>query len=158
MLVPLSALAGVLAWPGLPLNQFTGQLENVYGFLGLTGVISFAIIGMLYKIVPFLVWFGTYSQHVGRSQVPALAELYSERWQIVGYAAFVCGLLTTSVGIVLSNATSVRVGCILLGMCLITLALNLANMLKHFFRPELKPLANIVPAPHACSKTLHFKY
>jgi len=143
MLAPLCALAGVLTWPGLPFNRLTGQLENLYGFLGLIGVVSFAILGMLYKIVPFLVWFGTYSRHVGRSRIPALADLYSEKWQIAGYLAFVCGLLIASVGIVLSNPTVVRAGCILIGINMATLAVNLALMLKHFFRPELKPLTSV---------------
>ena len=40
---------------GLPLNPVTGQLENLYGFLGLIGVVVFALAGMLYKIIPFLV-------------------------------------------------------------------------------------------------------
>ena len=57
LMLPLCILALVLSWPGLPLNTFTGQLENLYGFLGLIGVITFAIMGMLYKIIPFLVWF-----------------------------------------------------------------------------------------------------
>ncbi|HYT61459.1 MAG TPA: hypothetical protein VEL06_14880 [Haliangiales bacterium] len=51
LLLPLSALAVVLSWPGMPLNPFTGRLENLYGFPGLIGVVSFAIIGMLYKIL-----------------------------------------------------------------------------------------------------------
>ena len=36
------------SWPGLPLNTFAGQLESLYGFLGFIGVITLAIIGMLY--------------------------------------------------------------------------------------------------------------
>jgi len=142
LMIPLSALAGVLSWPGLPLTPFTGQLENLYGFLGLIGVISFAIIGMLYKIVPFLVWFGTYSRHVGRAQVPALADLYSEKLQTFGYFAFLSGLAITGVAIVLANALLVRVGCVFLAASLSTLALNVARMLKHFCHPELKPFAS----------------
>jgi len=141
LLVPLSALAAVLSWPGLPLTPFTGQLENLYGFLGIIGVISFAIIGMLYKIVPFLVWFGTYSRQVGRAQVPTLADLYSEKLQTIGYFAFLSGLATTGVAIGLANELLVRAGCIVLAASLLTLALNIARMLKHFFRPEIKPLA-----------------
>lgn len=156
LLIPVSALAGVLAWPGLPFNRFTGQLENLYGFLGLIGFISFAIIGMLYKIVPFLVWFGTYSRHVGRSRIPALADLYSEKCQIAGYLAFVSGLLVTSVGIVLSNPAVVRAGCILIGISMATLAVNLAMMLKHFFRPELKPLVSIAPRPQQVTSASKF--
>ena len=94
LLLPLSVLAVVLSWPGLPLNTFTGQLENLYGFLGLIGVITFAIMGMLYKIIPFLVWFGRYSRQIGRAQVPSLADLYSARLQaagLLGVAGRTCG-------------------------------------------------------------------
>ena len=85
LLAPLSVLALVLSWPGLPLTPLTGQLENVYGFLALLGVVSFAIIGMFYKIIPFLVWYGSYSRQIGLSKVPSLADLYSPRLQAVGY-------------------------------------------------------------------------
>ena len=96
LLAPLSVLAVVLSWPKLPLTAFTGQLENLYGFLGLVGVVSFAILGMLYKILPFLVWFGSYRKLIGRSKVPALAEMYSEPWQIAGYWLWMAVLVTTS--------------------------------------------------------------
>jgi hypothetical protein len=141
LFAPLSVLAVVLSWPGLPLNAFTGQLENLYGFLGLIGVVSFAIIGMLYKIIPFLVWFGTYSKQIGRAQVPALADLYSERLQIAGYFAFLSGLVLTSAAIVAANATAVRCGCAVLAASLLIFALNVAMMLRHFFHPQLTPLA-----------------
>ena len=52
------------------------------------GVVALAIIGMLYKIIPFLVWFGVYSKHIGRAQVPALADMYSPRLQMIGYWSF----------------------------------------------------------------------
>jgi hypothetical protein len=140
LLIPLSALAVILSWPGLPFNAFTGQLENLYGFLGLLGVVSLAIIGMLYKIIPFLVWFGTYSKHVGRAQVPALSELYSEKMQIAGWLLFLIGLAITGTAIALANQLFVRVGCIFLAASLLALGANIALMLKHFVRPELKPL------------------
>jgi hypothetical protein len=139
LLVPLSVLAVVLSWPGLPLNTFTGQLENLYGFLGLIGVITFAIMGMLYKIVPFLVWFGCYSRQIGRAQVPSLADLYCVHLQAWGYWAFLIGLVVMSAAIVLSNATGVRIGGGFLALGVATLALNVGKMLAHFFKPALKP-------------------
>ena len=150
LLLPLSVLAVVLSWPSLPLNAFTGQLENTYGFLGLIGVVSFAIIGMLYKIVPFLVWFGKYSRHIGRSQVPALADLYSARLQALGYWSYLGGLAVTCVSIVFSSEFGVRWGCTLLGLSIASLAINVARMLAHFFKPRLRPLefqASAVPKP-----------
>ena len=148
LLIPLSLLALVLSWPRLPLNVFTGQLENLYGFLGLIGFVSFAIVGMLHKIVPFLVWFGTYSRHVGRAQVPSLAELFSESLQRAAYWTWLAGLAIAGGGIVLQNNLAARAGAMALAASLILFAMNLAKILSHFFRPVLKPF----PSP-ALSRT-----
>ena len=146
LLGPLCVLAIVLSWPGLPLSAFTGQLENVYGLVGLIGFVSFAIFGMLYKIVPFLVWFGTYSKHIGRARVPALAEMYCARLQAVGYWAFLAGLSVTVIATLCANAGAIRWGCALLVFSVITLAANIGRILTHYFRPKLVPFA---------AKTLH---
>jgi hypothetical protein len=150
LLFPLSVLVVVLSWPGLPLNVFTGQLENVYGFLGLIGVVSLAIMGMLYKIIPFLVWFGRYSRQIGRAQVPSLADLYSARLQAVGYWTFLAGLAVTCVAAVFSSEAGVRIGCGSVTVGVITLALNVVIMLTHLFRPRTKPFTlqtSPVPKP-----------
>lgn len=140
LLAPVSVLAVALSWPGLPLTAQTGQLENLYGFLAFAGVISLAIIGMLYKIVPFLVWYGSYSRHIGLNKVPSLADLYSARLQVLGYWSFLAGLAIASSGIVLARAPAVRCGAALLGLSLVALWLNVAQMLRHLVRPELEPL------------------
>jgi len=140
LLLPLSVLAVVLSWPGLPQNAFTGQLENLYGFLGLIGVVTFAIIGMLYKIIPFLVWFGRYSRQIGRTKVPALADLYSARLQALGYWAWLTGLAVTGGAIVLSHETGIRIGCGFLALGVGTLGLNVGKMLSHYFKPRPFPL------------------
>jgi cbb3-type cytochrome oxidase subunit 1 len=142
LLLPVSILAIVLSWPALPLNPFTGQLENLYGFLGLLGFISFAIIGMLYKIVPFLVWFGRYSSHLGISKVPALAEMYSSRLQSTGYWTFLAGLTVTSPAILSSSESLVRIGCGLLALSIASFGINIALILSHFAKPRLPHLAS----------------
>lgn len=135
-----SLVAVVLSWPKLPLNVFTGQLENLYGFLGLLGFVSLAVMGMLYKIIPFLVWFGTYSCKVGLTQVPSLSELYSAGLQKLGFGLYVLGLAITSAGILAARELFVRVGALLLCFSLATLVLNVGFMLRHFVRPQFKPL------------------
>ncbi|HEV2391493.1 MAG TPA: cbb3-type cytochrome c oxidase subunit I [Verrucomicrobiae bacterium] len=134
LLLPLSVLAVVLSWPALPQNTFSGQLENLYGFLGLIGAVTLAITGMLYKIIPFLVWFGRYSRQIGRSKVPALADLYSARLQALGYWAWLTGLAVTGAAIVLSCETGIRIGCGFLALGVATLALNVGKMLSHYFK------------------------
>jgi len=143
LLVPLSLLSLILAWPRLPLNAFTGRLENLYGFLGFIGVITFAIVGMLYKIIPFLAWFGVYSRHVGRAKVPSLGDMYSARLQVFGYWSFLAGLAVTTVGIVIPNNTLVQLGCGCLALSAGMLAVNVVTMLSHFTRPQLTPIAAI---------------
>jgi hypothetical protein len=140
LFAPLAVLGIVLTWPGLPLTPFTGQLENVYGFLGLIGVVTLAIIGMLYKIIPFLVWFGRYSKHVGRARVPALADLYSARVQAAGYFLFLGGLAVTIAGSLWQKELLVRCGCGLLTLSAASLAWNVGIMLSHFFKPKVQPL------------------
>jgi hypothetical protein len=142
LIVPVAILGFVLSWPNLPMNAITGQLENLYGFLAIMGVISLAIIGMLYKIIPFLVWFKSYSRQVGRFQVPALAELYSAGCQAVGYWAYLTGLISTSIGIVCSSEPVIRLGCLALAFSLLTLMVNIGLMFKHLFSPTLKPLVS----------------
>jgi hypothetical protein len=140
LLVPLSALALVLSRPGLPLNQWTGRLENLYGFLALAGVISFAIVGMFYKIIPFLAWYGAYSKLIGRQKVPSLADLYSPRLQAVGYWLYVAGLVAATAAILLGNALAVTCACALLALSFVTLAINVAKILSHLVRPRTEPL------------------
>ena len=141
LLAPLSILALVLSWPGLPLTTLTGRLENVYGFLGLAGVVSFAIMGMCYKIIPFLVWYGSYSTQIGLRKVPSLADLYSPGLQAAGYWAYLAGLAATTIAILLGNAAAVTGACVLLALSLATLALNVAKILSHLVRPRIEPLA-----------------
>jgi hypothetical protein len=141
LLPPLAMLALALSWPGLlPLNPLTGQLENLYGFLGLMGVVSLAVMGMLYKIIPFLVWFGVYSKHVGRARIPSLADLYSPRLQMAGYWCLLAAIVVTGAGILRGSESIVRCGSILFAGGVVTLAWNVWNMLAHLVRPRVTPL------------------
>lgn len=135
----LSLLAVVLSWPGLPLNPFTGQLENLYGFLGLIGMVSFAIMGMLYKIIPFLVWFGVYSKHIGRAQVPSLADMYSPRLQVIGYWSFLAGLVAICAGILRGSESVVRFGSLLFTTSVVVHVINVGKILAHVARPRITP-------------------
>jgi len=136
----VSALGVALAWPRLPLTLLTTQLENVYGFLAFVGVVTFAVLGMLYKVVPFLVWYASYSKAIGRSKVPSLAELYSPALQAVGYSVFIAGLLLTSVAMALGHEPCVRTGCIVLFVSSVVLVTNMGKVLAHLIRPRFERL------------------
>jgi hypothetical protein len=140
LLVPLCLSGLVLSWPGLPLNALAGQLENAYGFLAFAGVISMAIIGMLYKIVPFLVWQTSYSKHIGRRKVPSLGELYSQRLQAWSFWAYTLGLAVTVSGILPGSAGLARAGAATLLASVLCLVINLVIILRHLVRPVTQAL------------------
>jgi hypothetical protein len=149
LIAPVAVLGVVLAWPSLPLTPLTGQLENVYGLLAILGIVSFAILGMLYKIVPFIVWYSRYSSEIGRNKVPSLADLYSARIQAWGYWTFVSGLAAASISAALGNASAVCWSCGLLAVSVGFFAANMGCILFHFVRPRIEPLPLKRPAVNA---------
>ncbi|HNQ74916.1 MAG TPA: hypothetical protein PKN95_15115 [Verrucomicrobiota bacterium] len=142
LLVPVGGLAVVLAWPALPPTQFYGMLENVYGFVGLFGVVTLAIFGMLHKILPLLVWLEVYCPHAGRARIPAANTMVSEPAQFSGLMVFLISLLITSAAILLGSELVVRVGAILLLVAVGLFAINLVRVLIHYFKPEIKSLSH----------------
>jgi hypothetical protein len=138
LLVPVVLLGVALAWPGLPLTAFTGQLEMLYAYLAVLGVVSGAILAMLYKIVPFLVWFGRYSPLIGRQKVPALAEMYSARLQIAGAWLHLVALLVTGTGIVLANRGCARLGSLVLCAALVVFVGNMVLVFRHLVRGRME--------------------
>lgn len=152
-LLGLVTLLGlVLCWPGLPATRLTTQLETVYGWLGLAGVVTLTVLGFLYKIVPFQIWYHRYARHVGRSRVPSLADLYSERLQIAGFGLVLAGLLAAAVGAALGHETVTRGGVLVLLGGLAVFTVNLGLMFRHFWRPRLEPLGAPAPAPATPSR------
>ncbi|WP_345993090.1 hypothetical protein [Sulfurimonas sp. HSL-1716] len=70
------------------------------GWLIFTGFFGFMIIGHLYKIVPFLIWFERFSPLVGKEKVPMLAEMVPQKsaniqifFGTIGVFGGTCGIL-----------------------------------------------------------------
>ena len=69
-LVPLGALGLALA-----LGVGSGpRVALAYAVLALGGWVSLTIVGMMLKIVPFLVWYRVYAPRAGREPVPTLSS------------------------------------------------------------------------------------
>jgi hypothetical protein len=140
-LVPVTGIGLFLSRPGLALTEVTGQMENLYGFLALLGVVTLAILGMLFKIMPFLVWYAVYSRQIGRCKVPSLADLYSSRLQVASFAAYLAALAVSGAGIMMMNERVCFIGAVLLAASLAIFAVNMAMILSHLLRPRLQPLS-----------------
>jgi hypothetical protein len=135
-LVPLSGVGMVLSWPGLRETHVTLQLENAYAILALFGVLCFAILGMLYKILPFLVWFHRYGPFVGRGRVPSLADMLSQRIQVAGYYLHVLGVLIASAASVLGHTRCARMAAALIAVSVFLFAINSFHILSHLLRSD----------------------
>jgi len=68
----------LVALLGITMALFSLNLRTVHMHLALIGVLTNTIIGAMYHILPFLVWWQTYAGKVGLERVPLLKELFHE--------------------------------------------------------------------------------
>ncbi|MDL5045358.1 hypothetical protein QQ054_04795 [Oscillatoria amoena NRMC-F 0135] len=96
-LVPVFALG----WHGL-MKGWNPPEINAYGFLILFGFVTMGIVGMMYKILPFLVWHHTYSPLIGKRPLPSLNELFSSAFMKAGMIMMSAGLTLGLITMLLS--------------------------------------------------------
>lgn len=114
-------------------NQEYQKLEFVFGILFIVGFVVSIVMGMLYKIMPFLVWFhlqGLESRRMkaGKERVnykiPNMRDALPKRFmqaQLVVHVASVAALI----GSIFLNDMAVRLGGILLILSFVLLLVNL---------------------------------
>lgn len=125
----LAALAGaglVLAPAGQPLPP---RGIVTYGLLIIPGALGLTVLGMLCKIVPFLVWMRAYGPKVGRQPVPVATALASASLEQGWLAAHLGGLVLLAAGCVVAGGLALAVAT----------ALFLANMLRVLLHLRNRP-------------------
>jgi len=73
-----------------------------FGWVSLIGFITFLIIGHLYKIIPFLVWYQRFSPLVGKQKVPMLSDMVPKD-NLMQFYFNLTGLIISTIGILISN-------------------------------------------------------
>jgi hypothetical protein len=129
----------------VPSEEFGARLAFGYGVLALLGWTSVMIIGMMYKIIPFLVWHHRYSDLVGLRPVPPATQFLGERLPRIEFWLLHTGILVTVVGLVFESAFLAQVGAIVLGLAGVAFALALSRIYRHLI-PRLTPLAEVQTA------------
>ncbi|MHB8348054.1 MAG: hypothetical protein ACYDHM_12940 [Acidiferrobacterales bacterium] len=89
-LLACAALGWVAQWE--PGNAST-RLEFTWGTLAILGFGVSVINGMLYKIVPFLVWLHLQSSPVGRGKLPNMKEIIPDRHAFIQFWLHLAALL-----------------------------------------------------------------
>lgn len=107
-------VAGTTFGLTLGLGLWEGRLSLnaqalIYAYLGLGGWVSLTIMGMLHKIVPFLVWFNRYSSKAGREPVPLLKDMLNERLGWVALGLWNMGLLGSIAALAVSDSGWLRI-------------------------------------------------
>lgn len=101
-----------------------------YGFTILLGFFSTLIVGQLYKIIPFLVWFHTFSDKAGKEKVPMLKDMVYEKVGTVEFWLLNAGVLLAVAGILKEFSGMVCVGLALLLCAALLFAYNIVHVFR----------------------------
>jgi hypothetical protein len=118
---------------GFALDLISGPREAVaYAVLALGGWVSLTIVGMMLKIVPFLVWYRVYSPHAGKAPVPMLAQLSWPRAEGLAYALLVGGFALLPAAVAVGQVEWIRAAGAVLFLGALAFAAALARVLRHW--------------------------
>jgi hypothetical protein len=103
--------AGLAAGTGLLMHGgFTPRWWAGYAVLILLGWLVLLIVGVLYKILPFLVWLHLFGPRMGEPDLPTVGDLTRPGWGWMSLVALTGGLALLAPAIALGWATGARLG------------------------------------------------
>lgn len=109
-----------------------------YGVLALGGWASLTIVGMMLKIVPFLVWYRVYGPRAGRGQVPTLAQLSWARGEAVAFSLLAPGMGALALAAALGDVGFLRLAGAGVALGALAFATTLGRVLRHLRPVEVQ--------------------
>ena len=88
----------------------------LFGFTLFFGFFTFFVVGHIYKILPFLVWYQRYSPLVGKLKVPMLNDMVKEKVADIQFWITLIGLLLAISAIALKIPIVFQVGTMIMGI------------------------------------------
>jgi len=126
----------------LALGLLSGpRVAMAYATLALGGWVSTTIVGMMLKIIPFLVWYRVYSPQAGRAPVPTLAQLGWPTAEGLAYGLLTCGWAGLVAALATGSAPLIGGAGIALAAGAVCFAATLARILHHLARCGRQPAA-----------------
>lgn len=127
----LSSATGVfLAFADIGDEGLQQALVLTYGAVAIFGFFSMLIVGQMYKIVPFLVWFHTFSDRAGKEPVPLLKDMFSERLGTIQFWLINVGILFTLAGLLTTQPLLLRAGFTVVFLASVLFAVNIGNVFR----------------------------
>lgn len=114
--VAVAAGLGLVVVPGTDARHLAA-----YGILGVLGWLSLLVVGMSYKILPFLTWLHRFSPRVGEEGVPKVADLTDVRLQWLTLALLGPGIAALAAAVAVGSPVPARwaAATVLAGMVLV---------------------------------------
>lgn len=102
-------------------GQLAPRLWAAYALLLLVGWLVLLIVGILYKILPFLTWLHLFGGRVGEADLPTVADLSRPAWGWISLACLAGGLLLLAPAVALGGAMVARLAAaaVMLGVGLV---------------------------------------
>jgi hypothetical protein len=102
-----------------------------YAVLALGGWVSLTIVGMMLKIVPFLVWYRVYAPRAGRERVPTLAQLSWPAAERLAYGLLTAGTLGLAATVAVGKPAAIAVTGTIVSLGALAFAAALGRTLGH---------------------------
>jgi len=135
-------IAGGTVGLGLAFDLLSGpRAALAYAVLALGGWVSLTIVGMMLKIIPFLVWYRIYSPQVGRVPVPTLAQLGWPTAEALAYALLTGGVAALAAALAVGDARLIGAAGIILAAGALCFAAAVARVLYHMAPSGRRPAA-----------------
>jgi len=126
--LPLATVLGL----ALAFDLLSGpRMALAYAVLVLGGWASLSVVGMMLKIVPFLVWYRVYSSQAGRAQVPTLAALGWPAAEAAAWALLTAGILALALAAALGRVDFIAGSGVVLATGVLAFAASLGHTLLH---------------------------
>jgi hypothetical protein len=115
-----------------------------YAVLAFGAWTSLTIVGMMLKIVPFLVWYLAYSPLVGHRAVPTLAQMSWPVGEQLSFALLAIGMGALTVAIGVGEPTWIRTAGTVVALGALAFAATLARIVFPLWQCRFRPPS---PAP-----------
>jgi cytochrome c/quinol oxidase subunit I len=125
-------IATVALGLGLAFDIVSGpRAALAYAALALGGWVSLTIVGMMLKIIPFLVWYRVYSPQAGRAPVPTLGQLGWPAAEGLAYGLLTGGVAGLAAALATGNAQLIGAAGTVLAAGALCFVATVASVLHH---------------------------
>jgi hypothetical protein len=107
------------------------------------GWASLTIVGMMLKIVPFLVWYRVYAPLAGRTPVPGLADMRSSTTEALAFVTLTTGVAALAVAVWVGDATVIRAAAAIVLVGALAFGATIVTVLRHL----VAAMPSAVPRP-----------